>query len=77
MIEFSVTETYEMFFMALIYFVIVTVFLVFMGFICLSTAALCARRLDNRGVNHPLNARIARILERIRARNVELRNFIN
>lgn len=75
-IEYSVTETYEMFFMALIYFVIVSIFLLFMGFVCLSTAALCARRLDNRGVNHPLNVRIARILERIRARNVELRNII-
>lgn len=76
-IEFSVTETYEMFFMAILYFVMVSVFLIFMGFICLSTAALCARRLDNRGLNHPLNARITRILERIRARNIELRNLIN
>lgn len=77
LIEFSVTETYEMFFLALLYFAMVSIFLIFMGFICLSTAALCARRLDNRGVNHPLNARIARILERIRARNIELRNMIN
>ena len=76
-IEFSVSETYEMFFMALIYFVIVSVFLIFIGFLCLSTAALCARRLDIRGGNHPLNLRIIGILERIRARNMELRNIIH
>ena len=76
-IQYTIVETNELFFLVLIYLLIVTVLFIFIGFICFSTAAFCARRLDNRvGVPH-FNPRLRRLLERIRIRNLELRNILN
>lgn len=65
--------------MVLVYMLIVIVLFIFIGFICFSTAAFCARRLDSRHPNmvQNFNPRIRRLLETIRLRNEEVRMFLN